>query len=201
MVTHGSLAKEEFYGSPPAYSTRDDHEHPPPSYVSAVYAIPERHTDYPQTLISPVSITLSSRFSRYLLITALLHVVLGAGTLLCDIILTIMMESYSFAGIWTGILDVLMGIYLFAFIHQPQQSKLSLQRLKRLHLAMCFITSVALILSSINLAKDSCYTSYFEFDPCQSSAYRLKVVLVSFFTFTFLQLFLTFFLACFHSRY
>ena len=200
MVTHGSITKDVLYGSPPAYSTREDHENPPPSYVSAVYAIPEIDRYYSERPVSPISVALSSRFSRYLLIAALFHVILGAISVLCDIILSIMTESYLFAGIWAGTLSVLLGLYLFVFTHHSQQTKLSFQRLKFLHLAMCLIITVALILSSINLAKDSCYTGYFEFYPCRSSAHRLKAVLVSFFTFTFLQLCLTFFVACFHTR-
>jgi hypothetical protein len=111
-----------------------------------------------------------------------------------------MNESYSFSGLWAGVSCIILGIYLILFISDPEKPKCSLQRFKFLYLIICFIIIIALILSSINLASNSCPTIYFEFDQCQHLAQQLKIILVTFFAFTFLQICITFIVTFVHTR-
>ncbi len=187
------MSKDEIYGPPPAYSVD-----PPPS----IYIVPQRRNAYEErpTSSSHASIVLSTRFLRYILGTGVLHILIGIIAIVCDILLISMNESYSFSGLWAGVSCIILGIYLILFISDPEKQKCSLQRFKFLYLIICFIIIIALILSSINLASNSCPTIYFDFDQCQHLAQQLKIILVTFFAFTFLQICITFIITFVHTR-
>jgi hypothetical protein len=111
-----------------------------------------------------------------------------------------MSESYSFAGLWAGVFCIILGIYLILYMSHPKKHICSLQRFKLIHISICLIILTALILSSINLALNSCYKTYAEFDQCQQSAQNLKVILVSFFACTFIQICITAVMTCVYIR-
>lgn len=198
MVTRYSMSKDEIYGPPPAYSLDPPPLQAPPS-VSSIYAITPGQDEYPQRS-SHISILLSSSFLRYLLGTGLLHVLIGAITIICDILLISMNESYCFAGFWAGISCIILGIYLILFTNSPAKHKCCLHRLKFIHIAIGIILIVALVLSCLNLASNACSNSYFQMDPCEPSAQKFKIVLVTFFAFSIFQICITFILSFVHLR-
>ncbi|CAF1016571.1 unnamed protein product [Adineta steineri] len=201
MVSNWAMSKDELYGPPPAYSITNNYESPP-SYTPSIYVVPDRGIEYQERPSSHGSITINlpNRYTRYLLGTGLVHMVIGLAAIVCDVILTIMNESYSFTGLWSGALSIILGIYLILFMSHPQKHLSSLQRLKLLHLAMFISSIIALILSSINLASDSCYKIFLGPDRCQDSAYLIKIILVVFFTITFLQICITIVMTFIHSK-
>ena len=190
MIGSWPISKDELYGPPPAYSLANNYENPP-SYTPSIYVIPGRETAYQERSTSHSSVILPNTFTRYLLGAGLVHMVIGLAAIVADIILTIMNESYSFTGLWAGALSIILGIHLILFMSRSQHHQCSLQRLKLIHVAMFLISTVALILASINLASDSCYKIFLGPDRCQHSAYLIKVILVIFFSFTFLQICIT----------
>lgn len=188
MAYQWPVSKDELYGPPPAYSSANEYENPP-SYTPSIFVVPIRDLAYERrSSASHASITLSTNFTRYLLASGLVHLVLGLTAIVCDIILTIMNESYSFTGLWTGALSIILGIYLILFMTDPEKRLCSLKRLQFLHLTMCLVAIVALILASINLASDSCYKIFLGPDRCQYSAYSIKIILVVLFSTIFLQI-------------
>lgn len=186
MANHWPVSKDELYGPPPAYSPANAYENPP-SYTPSIYIVPVRDITYDQRSSSHASLVLSKKYTRYLLASGLVHLVVGLTAIICDIILTIMNESYSFTGLWTGALSIIIGIYLILFMTEPGKRRCSLKRLQFFHLVMCFITIIALILASINLASDSCYKIFLGPDRCQHSAYSIKIILVVIFSLIFVQ--------------
>ena len=186
MANHWPISKDELYGPPPAYSPANEYENPP-SYTPSIYIVPVREITYEQRSSSHASMVLSKKYTRYLLASGLVHLVLGLTAIVCDIILTIMNESYSFTGLWTGALSIILGIYLILFMTDPEKRRCSLKRLQFFHLAMCFIGISALILASINLASDSCYKIFLGPDRCQHSAYSIKIILVTLFSLIVVQ--------------
>jgi len=197
MVTNWSISKDELYGPPPAYSL-----HPPPSVYTSVYTIPEIRNEYQERPLSSShgSTVLSLNFIRYLLGTGILHLLIGVTIIVCDILLISMSESYSFSGLWGGVSCIILGIYTILFMSYPEKRKCSLNRFKFVLIAICIINISALILSSINLASNSCSTTYLDFDQCQPLAQQLKIVLVTFFSFTLVQICTTFIVAFVHTR-
>lgn len=188
MAHQWPVSKDELYGPPPAYSPTNQYENPP-SYTPSIYVVPIRDIAYErQQRSSHASITLARNFTRYLLASGLVHLVFGLTAIVCDIILTIMNESYSFTGLWAGALSIVLGIYLILFMTEPAKRLCSLKRLQFFHLAMCFVGIIALILASINLASDSCYKVFLGPDRCQHSAYSIKIILVVIFTLIFIQI-------------
>ena len=190
MVTHWPISKDEIYGPPPAYSLE-----PPPSFP-AIYTISELQNDYP---VSHRSHVLSTNFLRYLIATGALHMLIGITTIVCDILLLSMNESSLVAGVWAGSACILLGIYLILFSSCRSKSPTSSYQFKFIQLSICIIVIVALILSSINLGSNSCSSMYFPSDQCQS-AQKFKILLVTFFTFSFLQICLTFILSFVHMQ-
>ena len=192
MIGNWPVSKDELYGPPPAYSIRNNYENPPPSYTpSSIYVVPVRGNEHEERSSSHRLIILSTKFSRYLLGSGLIHMIIGLGAIVCDIILTIMNESYSFTGLWTGALSIILGIYLILYIGKAEKRICSFQRLQFLHLAMCLVSIIALILTSINLASDACYKTFLGPDRCQYSPYLIKIILVTFFSLMFVQVCLT----------
>ncbi|UJR14682.1 hypothetical protein I4U23_001675 [Adineta vaga] len=192
MITDWPMSKDEIYGPPPAYSL-----YPP----SSIYVIPEVRIEHQEnSSLSTSFIVLSTYFSRYIFGTALFHLLLGLTAVICDILLISMNESLPFVGIGTGALCILLGIYLILFISHSKKSKWSLQQFKFIHIVSCLLLIIALILSSINLAANSCYETYFHFDQCQPSAKKLKIVLLTFFSVTFTQICFTSILTLVHVR-
>jgi hypothetical protein len=200
MASNWPMSKDELYGPPPAYSITNNYENPPPSYTPSIYVVPIRGIEYRERSSSHASIILSKRFTRYLLGAGLVHMVIGLASIVCDVILTIMNESYSFTGLWTGALSIILGIYLILFMCHPEKRICSLKRLQFIHIATCLISIIALILSSINLASDSCYKIFLGPDRCQNSAYLIKIILVTFFSFTFIQLCITIVMTFVHTK-
>jgi len=186
MAGSWPISKDELYGPPPAYSLTNNYENPP-SYTPTIYVVPLRGNEYQERSSSHASIILSNKFTRYLLGSGLVHMVIGLAAIVSDVILTIMNESYSFTGLWTGALSIILGIYLILYMTHPEKRICSLKRLQYFHLVMCFISIIALILSSINLASDSCYKIFLGPDRCQNSAYLIKIILVTLFSFIFIQ--------------
>jgi hypothetical protein len=199
MARNWPLSKDELYGPPPAYSVTNNYENPP-SYTPSIYVVPLRGIEYETRSSSHASIILSNKFLRYLLGTGLVHMVIGLAAIVCDVILTIMNESYSFTGLWTGALSIILGIYLILFVNRPEKRICSLKRLQFLHIAMCLISIIALILSSINLASDSCYKTFLGPDRCQHSPYLIKIILVTLFSITFIQLCITIGMIFVHTK-
>jgi hypothetical protein len=192
MVTNWSMSKDEIYGPPPAYSLN-----PPPS----IYVVPETRIEYQERPSSShASIVLSTEFRRYLLGTGLLHIFIGIIAIVCDILLISMNQSYLFPGLWAGVLCIILGIYLILFMSDSIKQKCSLQRFQFVHITICVIIIIALILSSMNLLSNSCSAMFFEQDQCQPSAQKLKIVLVTFFAFTFLQICTNFIVTFVHTR-
>ncbi|CAF1057128.1 unnamed protein product [Rotaria sordida] len=181
MTTNWSMSDDDFYGPPPAYSVN-----PPPS----IYIIPDIRNEYQErSSLSHVSIVLSSKFQRYLLINGILHMIISLACIVCDILLISMNESYSFTGFWSGVLCFGLGIYLILFMSHPKKQTCSLQRFKFIHITIFLIIIASLVLSSLSLASDFCYDTYFfQSFRCQQSAKQLKIVLIAFFSFTFLQI-------------
>jgi len=188
MAGNWPISKDDLYGPPPAYSIANNYENSPPSYTPSIYVVPIRNIEYQERSSSHTSIILSKKFTRYLLGSGLIHMVIGLAAIVCDVILTIMNESYSFTGLWTGALSIILGIYLILFMSRPEKRISSLKRLQYLHIIMCLISIIALILASINLASDSCYKIFLGPDRCQHSAYLIKIILVTLFVFTFIQI-------------
>jgi hypothetical protein len=185
------MSKDEIYGPPPAYSVD-----PPP----AIYIIPEIHNEHQERPSSHASIIFSLSYLRYLLGVGLLHMLIGITTIVCDILLISMNESYSFTGLWAGVSCIILGIYLILFMTYPKKPNCSLYRFQFLHIAICIIIIIALILSSINLVSNSCPAIYFESDQCHHSAEKLKIILVTFFAFSFLQICITLIVTCIQTR-
>jgi hypothetical protein len=200
MVGNWPLSKDDLYGPPPAYSITNNHENPPPSYTPSVYVLPIRGLEYQERSPAHASIVLSKRFTRYLLGTGMFHMLIGLASIVCDIILTIMNESYSFTGLWTGALSIILGIYLILFMSRPEKRICSLNRLQFIHIAMFLISIIALSLASINLASDSCYKLFLGPDRCQHSAYVIKIILVTYFSFTLVQICLTTLITFVHTK-
>ena len=201
MVGNWPPSKDDLYGPPPAYSIANNYEHPPPpSYSPSVYVLPVAGLNYQERRSSHASVLLPGSFTRYLLGAGLLHMAIGLGTIVCDIILTIMNESFSFTGLWTGALSIILGIYLILFVSHPEKRICSLERLQFLYLGMGLVATVALVLASINLASDSCYKIFFGPDRCEHVAYVLKIVLVTSFAVTLAQICLTLFLIVINGR-
>lgn len=204
MARNWPLSKDELYGPPPAYSLTNSHENsstPPPCYTPSIYVLPIRERSYQERSSSHQTlIILSKKMIRYLLGTGLVHMIVGLATIVCDVILTIMNESYSFTGLWTGALNILLGIYLILYMTHPEKRIYSLKRLQFLHMVMCLISIVALILSSINLASDSCYKIFLGPDRCQHSAYLIKIILVTLFALTFIQICTTIGMTFIHAK-
>ncbi|CAF3529102.1 unnamed protein product [Rotaria socialis] len=190
-----AISKDDLYGPPPAYSSRNNYENsppiPPPSYSPSIYVIPVRDLQYQERLSCHASIILPKIFTRYLLGTGLVHMVIGLAAIVSEIILTIMNESYSFTGLWSGALIILLGIDLILFMSRSNMRICSLQRLQFVHMAMCLVSIVALILTSINLASDSCYKLFLGPDRCENSSVSIKIVLVILFSFTFVHICIT----------
>ena len=184
MTSQWSVSKDDLYGPPPAYSLTNNNDNPPPSYTPSIFVLPLTEIEYPQNLSSHASIAVPRQFNRYLLGTGLVHMIIGLTAIGCDVILTIINESYSFTGLWTGALSIILGIDLILFMSRPQQRMCSLQRLKFIHMVMCLISIIALILASINLASDSCYKKFLGPYRCQNSAYLIKTILVILFSVT-----------------
>ncbi|CAF2707886.1 unnamed protein product [Rotaria sp. Silwood2] len=183
MAINWAMSDDDYYGPPPAYSVN-----PPPS----IYIIPDIRNEYQERPSSHVSIVLSSKFLRYLLIAGILHMLIGLATIVCDILLISMNESYSFTGFWAGVLCFALGIYLILFMSHPKKQICSLQRFKFIHIIVCLIIIASLIFSSLNLASDFCYDTYFlKLFRCEQSARKLKIVLITFFSFTFVQICVT----------
>lgn len=184
MVTNWPMSKDEIYGPPPAYSLN------PPS--PPIYTIPELHHEYQErSSHSSHEFILSTKFLRYLLGIGVLHILIGIITIVCDILLISMNESYSFPGLWAGVACIILGIYLILFMSDSRKQKISLKRFKLMHIAICLIIITALVLASINLSTNSCPPMYFQLDQCQNSAQQLKMILVTFFAFTFVQICIT----------
>jgi hypothetical protein len=200
MADNWPISKDELYGPPPAYSVTNNYENPPPSYTPSIYVLPIRRIEYQERSSSHASIILSKKFTRYLLGTGLVHMVIGLSEIVCDIILTIMNESYSFTGLWTGALSIILGIYLILYMSHPEKRICSLKRLQFLHMMMCLISIIALTLASINLASDSCYKTFLDPDRCQHSAYLIKIILVTLFACTFIQICITIGMAFIHAK-
>lgn len=194
MIDQWPISKNEIYGPPPAYSSRNDYENPPPSppsYTQSIYVIPVNDLQYQERLACHASIILSRKFTRYLLGTGIVHMLIGLAAIVSDILLTIMNESYSFTGLWTGALSILLGIDLILFMSRSNIRICSLQRLQFINVAMCLVAIVALILTSINLASDSCYKVFLGPDRCQTSSHLIKIILVTLFSLTFIQICIT----------
>ncbi|CAF3774696.1 unnamed protein product [Rotaria socialis] len=191
MPTNWSMSEDDLYGPPPAYSLN-----PPPF----VYIIPGTPHEYHETHASHVSIVLSPNFLRYLLATGLIHLCIGLAAIVCDILLISMNESYSFTGFWAGVLCLALGIYLILFMSKPKKQTCSLQRFKIIHIVACIIIMATLVISALNLASDFCYDTYFGTFRCEQSAKQLKIILVTFFSFTFVQICTTSFVASFYAR-
>jgi succinate dehydrogenase hydrophobic anchor subunit len=200
MIGNWPISKDDLYGPPPAYSITNNYENPPPSYTPSIYIVPAREMEYQERSSSHASIILMKTFTRYLLGSGLVHMVIGLGAIVCDIILTIMNESYSFTGLWTGALSIILGIYLILFMSHPEKRICSLQRLQFLHMVMCLISIIALILASINLASDTCYKTFLGPDRCQYSPYLIKIILVTFFSFMFVQICITIVMTFVHKK-
>jgi hypothetical protein len=199
MIGNWPISKDELYGPPPAYSITNHYENPP-SYTPSIYVIPGRETEYQERSFSHGSIILPNKFTRYLLAAGLLHMVIGLAAIVSDVILTIMNESYSFTGLWAGALSIILGIYLILFMSRPHKHLCSLQRLKLIHMVLLLMSIVAIILASINLASDSCYKIFLGPDRCQHSAYIIKIILVTFFSFTFVQICITIVMTFVHTK-
>ncbi|CAF0745312.1 unnamed protein product [Adineta ricciae] len=193
MTIDWPMSKDEIYGPPPAYSL-----YPPPS----IYTIPETQIEHQErsSFSSSPPIVLTLNFTRYLLATALLHFLIGLATIICDIQLISMNESLPFVGICTGSICIIFGIYLIIFMSHTKKSKWSLQRFKLFHIIICLLVIIALILSSINLGANACYENYFQFDQCQPTAKKLKIVLITFYAVTFAQICFTSILTFVHIR-
>jgi succinate dehydrogenase hydrophobic anchor subunit len=200
MAGNWPISKDELYGPPPAYSIANNYENPPPSYTPSIYVVPIRNIEYQERSSSYASIILSKKFTRYLLGSGLVHMVIGLAAIVCDVILTIMNESYSFTGLWTGALSIILGIYLILFMSRPEKRIYSLKRLQFLHIIMFLISIIALILASINLASDSCYKIFLGPDRCQHSAYLIKIILVTLYVFTFIQICTTIGMTFVHTK-
>jgi len=147
-----------------------------------------------------VSIVLSKEFRRYSLGTGLFHIFISKIAIVCHILLISMNQSYSFPGLWVDSLCIILGIYIILFMSDSVKQKCSLQRFQFLHITICTIIIIALILSSMNLASNSCSAMYSEQDQCQPSAQKLKIVLITFFAFTFLQICTNFIVTFVHTR-
>jgi hypothetical protein len=199
MAGNWPISKDELYGPPPAYSLTNNYENPP-SYTPTIYVVPLREIDYQDRSASHASIILSNKFTRYLLGSGLVHMVVGLAAIVSDVILTIMNESYSFTGLWTGALSIILGIYLILYMTQPEKRICSLRRLQYFHLTLGVISIIALILSSLNLASDSCYKIYLGPDRCQHSAYLIKIVLVTIFSFIIVQVSVTIGMTCTQTK-
>jgi hypothetical protein len=199
MIGNWPISKDELYGPPPAYSLTNNYENPP-SYTPSIYVIPIGEAEYQERPSSHASVILPRRFNQYLLGTGLVHMVIGLAAIVSDVILIIMNESYSFTGLWAGGISIILGIYLILFMSRPQKHLCSLQRLKLIHMAMFLISIVALVLASINLASDSCYKIFLGPDRCQHSAYLIKIILVTFFSFTFVQICITIVMTFVHTK-
>ena len=191
MVTNWSISKDEIYGPPPAYSVD-----PPPS----IYTISEIPNEYRGRSPAHQSTILSSNFLRYLIGCGILHMIIGITTIVCNILLISMNEPTLFPGLWAGTSCIILGIYLILFMSYPEKQKHSLHRFKFNHILIGIIIIIALVLSSINLASNSCSSFYSEFDQCQHAAQNLKIVLVTFFAFTFVQICITFVVSFVHIR-
>jgi len=191
MVTNWAMSKDELYGPPPAYSVN-----PPPS----IYTIPEIQFEYQERSSSHETIILSTRFLRYLLAVGLFYIVIGIIEIICDIILISMNETYSLSGLWAGISCIILGIYLIIFMSDATKEECTLYRFKLVHIILCLIIITALVLSSVNLASNSCSTVYFGLDSCQHSAQKFKIILITFFAFTLVQICITFIVTFVHIR-
>ncbi|UJR32066.1 hypothetical protein I4U23_019534 [Adineta vaga] len=199
MVSSWPISKDDLYGPPPAYSITNNYENPP-TYTPSIYVVPSQRIDGQDRSSMPSSITLPNRYTRYLLGSGLIHMVIGLGAIVCDVILTIMNESYSFTGLWTGALSIILGIYLILFISHSHKHRGSFQRLKLFHMVMFIASVIALILASINLASDSCYKVFLGPDRCHDSSYLIKIILVIFFSFTFVQICITIAMTCIYTK-
>ncbi|CAF2698878.1 unnamed protein product [Rotaria sp. Silwood2] len=196
MIDNSSISKDDLYGPPPAYSVRNNYENPPPppppSYTPSIYVVPIRDIHYQERLSSShSSIILPKKFTRYLLGSGLMHMMIGLAAIVCDIILTIMNESYSFTGLWTGALSIILGIDLILLMSRSNMRVCSLQRIRLIHMAICLVSIVAIILTSINLASDSCYKIFLGPDRCRHSSHLIKIILVTLFSCNFIQLCIT----------
>jgi len=193
MSTNCPISKDELYGPPPAYSITNQIEQvsptlAPPSYTPSIYILPLPDENAAVRSFYHGSISLSQRFSRYLLGSGLIHMIFGLFVIVCDIILTIMNESYSFTGLWSGAAGIVLGIYLILFMSRSHKTMCSLERLQFFYLVMGLIVIIALVLSSINLASDSCYKVFLGPDRCEHSAYTIKIVLVTIYSLTLAQI-------------
>ena len=203
MANQWSMSKEDLYGPPPAYSLTNPQENPPSYRAPPIYVLPLEHEEYAHhqpPIISPPKITFSKNFSRFILGSGLAHMTMGLTTIVCDIILTIMNESYSFVGLWTGALNIILGIYLILFISQTSKHINSIKQCRSFQIILSFITIIGLILSSMNLASDSCYKIFLAEERCQHSAYSIKIVLVTCFALNFIHLCSTTLLTFIHTR-
>ena len=114
--------------------------------------------------------------------------IFGLFVIVCDIVLTIMNESYSFTGLWSGAASIVLGIYVILFVSRSHKTICSLERLQFFHLVFALIVIVALVLAAINLASDSCYKVFLGPDRCEHSAYVIKIVLVTIYSLTLAQI-------------
>ena len=204
IVGNWPMSKDELYGPPPAYSRTNNYDQPPssspPSYTPSIYVLPITELNYAERPSLHASILLPKRFTRYLLATGLMHMVVGLSAIIFDVMLTIMNESYSFTGLWAGVLSITLGVYLILFMTRPRRHICALQRLQFIHILMGMVLVVALVLVSINLASDSCYKIFLGPDRCQHAAYMIKIALVTLFSFTLVQLCITKTLVHVHRR-
>lgn len=182
MNPNRSMSEDELYGPPPAYSLT-----PPPS----IYVIPGIPIEFHERQPSYSSAVLSTNTLRYLLATGFVHLCIGIAIIVCDILLISMNESYSFTGFWAGVLCLALGIYVILFMGNRKKKSCSLQRFKLIHLAVFLISIASLVLSILNLASDFCNDSYFSLFRCQESAKKLKIVIVTLFSFTCVQICIT----------
>ena len=185
-----SASKEELYDPPPAYSTVD--EPLPPSYICTITRAPSNATPRRER---PVA--LSPKLLYYLVVTGILHLIIGSVMIFCNIRLLIQSEPFHYVGFWAGLLDLLFSVYLAFFIAGPHRSPSSLRRFRILHIVLGLIILSALILSSIELSKDYSSQWYIR----SSSVYNLEILLLALLTFSFLQMSFSSFLACLHFRY
>ena len=184
-----SVSKEELYGPPPAYSTVDEPH--PPSYICTITTAPNA------TPRREPTVDLSAKLTCYLVVTGILHLIIGSVMIFCNIRLIIQSEPFYYVGFWAGLLDLLFSVYLTFFIADPHRSISSLRRFRILHIVLVLIILSALILSSIELSKDYSSQWYIR----SSSVYSLEILLLALLTFSFLQMCFSSFLACLHFRY
>jgi hypothetical protein len=190
MIGNWPVSKDDLYGPPPAYSSTRHFERPP-SYTPSVYVVPVEDLNYQERDVSHTIVHLSTRLTRYLLGTGLVHMIVGVAAIICDVTLTVMNQSYSFAGLWTGASSIILGIYIIIFISQQDKHICSFERLRLFHCTIGVLSIAALVLASINLASDSCYKSFLGPDDCHQSAHVTKIVLVTIFSLICIQAALT----------